>query len=108
MNTEQATVLVASLLRSQRVFQTFDLSKEAKKRVVAIQRLVEEYEASISSPDASQARDKLVAAYPLLGAKPPSDAPAQVEQAILQAVNKADHAAEAVAWRSFLAEVSGN
>jgi hypothetical protein len=104
MNTDQATRLLGSLLRSQRVFQSYDLSKEAKQRIIALQKLLEEYQAYVALPESMEAHAKLKQAFGLLQAAPPSGHPSGWEYAVLTSSDKADPAAEAEAWRAFLAE----
>lgn len=100
MKTDQATLVLASLLRSGRRFQSHDLGQTTRQRIATIQQLLEEYEEKLSSPDATEAPAKLAEAYRLLKAEPPSGA----EQTVLAAVNQAEPTAETNAWQAFLAE----
>src|SRR5262245_30347962 len=101
MQTDQATLVLASLLRSGRRFQSQDLSKAVRQRIALLQELLEEYEAKLSQPEVG---DALGQAYLLMNTEPPPGAAADWESAVLSATNKADLIAEAEAWRSFLAE----
>jgi hypothetical protein len=105
MQTDQATLVLASLLRSPRRFQSYDLSKAAREHIGAIQQLVEEYEEKQSAADYAGALAALHKAYGMLQAEPPDAATADLanwKHSVLAAADKADLAAEMDAWRALL------
>jgi hypothetical protein len=110
MRTEQATLILASLLRSPRRFQSHDLPRLTKERVLALDKLLDEFLEMTSLPDCPQALAKLEAAYRLLEAEPPTaderDLPGR-SHPVLIAVDRPDQAAELTAWHTLLREARG-
>lgn len=107
MRAAQATLVLASLLRSHRRFQSFDLGKIARERVFALQKLLEDFEEIATLADCPQALAKLDAAYHLLSAEPPLASPEDIPNRVhpvLAAVDRADMAAELAAWQALLRE----
>jgi hypothetical protein len=71
MNTDHATLVLASSLRSPRRFRRFDLSKSAQQRLAAIQQLLETFDKLTFASDFDQALARLNEAYRLLDVEPP-------------------------------------
>jgi hypothetical protein len=105
MQTDQATLVLASLLRSPRRFKSYDLSRAAREHIGVIQQLVEEYEAKQSAADYAGALAALDKAYGLLQATPVEGTSVDLanwKHPVLAAADKADLAAEMDAWRALL------
>src|SRR5438046_2188229 len=62
MRTDQATLILSSLLRSPRRFQSYDLPRLTKELVLALDKLLEEFQDMTELPDCPQALAKLEAA----------------------------------------------
>jgi hypothetical protein len=108
MQTHQATLILASLQRSPRGFQSYDLSKPARQCVDEAQRLLGEYQHRLSHFDHVGALAKVEQAYHLLRAVPPPATPEDMDEGthpMMLAVGQADQAAETEAWRVFLSEM---
>jgi hypothetical protein len=109
MLTKYATLVLASLQRSPRMFQSFDLSKVARQRIDAVQLLLTEYRHRLADFDPAGALVRIERAYAELGAAPPPATPADVDGSahpMMVAVATDDHAAETEAWRVFLSSLS--
>src|SRR5262245_23601803 len=104
MNTGQATLVLASLLRSGRRFQSHNLSKTVMARIAVVQEVLEEYGNKLSAADTNAAQLSLEQAYFLMNVKPPVGGTAGLEADMLAAVKKSDLLAEAEAWHTFLME----
>jgi hypothetical protein len=107
MRTDQATLILSSLLRSPRRFQSYDLPRLTKERVLALDKLLDEFQDMTVLPDCPQALAKLDAAYLLLGAEPPTAEPDDLPRRlhpVLMAVDQAEQAAELAAWQALLKE----
>jgi hypothetical protein len=103
MNTEQATLLLASLVRTQRRFQSYDVNNPSRERIDAVQELLQEFKKQLA--DALTTLEK---AYRLVGAEPPPATPADLENGrhpVMLAIAKVDPLAEMTAWRMFLSEM---
>jgi hypothetical protein len=107
MQTDQATLVLASLLRSPRRFQSYDLSRAAREHISDVQQLVEEYEEKQSAADYAGALAALEKAYGMLQAEPPTETAdlANWKHPVLAAADKADLAAEMDAWRALLGKL---
>lgn len=108
MQTAYATLILASLQRSPRVFQSFDLSKLARQRVDEVEQLLGEYRHRLTEFDHAGALARLERAYQALGAVPPPAGPNDMDAGthpMMRAVAQDNHAAETEAWRVFLSEV---
>ncbi len=109
MGTDQATLVLASLLRSPRRFQSFDLSGTAKQLVFALEKALEDYEHRNRAPDPPLALAALNGAYALLSASPPpakAEALTSRKHPVLVAVDREDRSAEVAAWHGLLAEAA--
>src|SRR5215831_19347231 len=105
MQTAHATLILASLQRTPRAFQSYDLNKPARQRVDAVQQLLGEYRHRLAEFDYGGALSRLAMAYEALGAPAPLAAAADMDDAthpMMRAVAQPDHAAETEAWRVFL------
>jgi hypothetical protein len=108
MNTDQATVILASLLRSPRRFRSYELSQAARQRLVSIQHLLETYDNKTLSSDYEEALARLNQAYRMLDAVPPaasSDDLSSRMHPMLLAFDNPNLGAEGDAWRMLLAEL---
>jgi hypothetical protein len=107
MRIDQATLILSSLLRSPRRFQSYDLPRLAKERVLALDKLLDEFQEMTGLQDCPQALAKLDAAYLLLGTTPPAAEPDDLpsrSHPVLIAVDQQDQAAELAAWQELLKE----
>jgi hypothetical protein len=107
VQTDQATLVLGSLLRGPRRFQSHDLAAGARKRLFALESVVEAFAAFAQAPDPGQALTKLEEAYRMLGAVPPNagadDVVARRHPALV-AADQPDRDAETAAWHALLAE----
>jgi len=107
MRTDQANLILSSLLRSPRRFQSYDLPRLTKEKILALDKLLDEFQDMTGLPDCPQALAKLEAAYLLLGAEPPAAEPDDLpdrSHPVLVAVDQQDQAAELAAWQALLKE----
>ena len=78
--TNHATLILASLQRAPRTFQSYDLSKTARQRVDAVQQLLGEYQHRLAEFDHAGALARIDRAYGVLGADPPRATPADMDR----------------------------
>lgn len=107
MNTDQATYLMAFLLRAPRRGSSWELKKAAKQRLATIQHALEAYEKLTFSSD-EQALAQLNHIYTLLNAKPPSATDKDLatrKHPLLKALDSPSPGAETDAWKTFLTEL---
>jgi hypothetical protein len=110
MQTDQATLVLSSLLRPSRRFQSYDLGKAAKQRIFAVEGLLEAFEEAAKRADSTDALAMIEAAYRSLGAEPPAAGAKDIlsrQHPVLVAADSADASGEARAWHTFLAEIEG-
>ena len=108
MNTDRATLILATLLRSPRRFRSFELSKSAKQRLAAIQQLLETFDKLTFASDFEQALAQLNEAYRLLDVEPPtadSTSLTSRQHPMLVAFDNPHPGAETDAWKAFLIEL---
>jgi hypothetical protein len=108
MQTAHATLILASLQRTPRAFQSYDLNKPARQRVDAVQQLLGEYRHRLAEFDYAGALSRLARAYEALGAPKPAAEADDMDAGthpMMLAVAHEDHAAETEAWRVFLSEL---
>jgi hypothetical protein len=109
MTTDQATLVLASLLRAPRGFKSTDLSRTASQKLAAIQQLLETYRKETKSSQHADALAQLDQAYRLLEVEPPSgdtSALASRKHPFLVAFDKPNPAAETDAWRALLVQLA--
>jgi len=107
MGTDQATLVLASLLRAPRRFQSYDLTGQAKKQIIALEKALEEFDEAIQAANPPQALVKLTEAFGLLGATPASGVAEDLtsrKHPVIMAVDREDRPAEVAAWHAFLAD----
>src|SRR5262249_11232190 len=105
MKTEQATLILASLLRAPRRFRSYELSKAAKVQLTNIQQLLESYDHLAGSSDYGGALIKLNEAYQSLEAVPPassSDDLPQRKHPFLLAFDNPKPGPETDAWKMYV------
>lgn len=109
MRTEQATLVLASLMRPRRMFQSYDLGAAAKKLVIEVQKALETFEAEANAGRHAAALEKVNESYRLLGATPPAadaDSLAARRHPLLESADRpAGGGEEAEAWRALLSQV---
>jgi hypothetical protein len=108
MTTDQATLILASLLRTPRSFRSFDISDAARKRLDNVQQLLETVGKKTKASAYDDALVHLNAAYRLLGAEPPrgySGALTSRKHPFLVAFDKPNPGAETDAWKSLLTQL---
>ena len=106
MDTEQGTLVLASLLRVPRRFQSRILGPMAKQRLVAVQKVLDEFDTSLWRADYPRALEKLNAAYGLLEVQPPpatSDDILDQRHPVQVALEHMDQEREMRAWHVWLA-----
>jgi hypothetical protein len=107
MNTDHATLVLASSLRSPRRFRSFDLTKSAQQRLAAIQQLLESFDKLTFASDFDQALARLNEAYRLLDVEPPPADSASLtgrKHPMLFAFDNPHPGAETDAWRVLLVQ----
>ena len=108
MNTDRASLILASFLRSPRRFRSFELSLAAKQRLVSIQHILETFDKLTFASDIEQALAQLNEAYRLVGAQAPaadSNSLTSRTHPMLEAFDNPQPGAETDAWKLFLNEL---
>jgi len=107
MHTDQATLILASLLRTSRGFKSHNLERGVRLQILDADRLLDTYRWACNNYDYTLALAKLNAAYRALDAEPPSAAVESIAERrhpALIATDQIDRAAEMRAWQALLAE----
>jgi hypothetical protein len=108
MNTDQATLVLASLRRAPRGFRSFDISNAARQRLDSVQHLLETYGKKTKASAHDEALAKLNEAYRLLGAEPPSGDAASLpsrKHPFLVAFDNPNPGAETDAWKALFIQL---
>jgi len=107
MDTNQATYVLAFLLRAPKRAQSWELPKAAKHRIASIQHALEAFSKLTFSSD-QEALAELNHAYVLLDATPPPASHQELgarKHPIQKVMDTPNPGAETEAWKSFLAEL---
>jgi hypothetical protein len=108
MIADQATLILASMVGAPRRFRSFDLGAAARRRLMVIEKLVEEFDRALWLADYRLALAKMNEAYRVLDAKAPeatTDDVMERRHPLWVAIARKDQAAETAAWQAFMIEM---